>query len=58
MEAYSAFARPQVKNAPHQHYKVVSLVDEGLGFLLSVGVDSAPLIRVEMAVEAPFKEKR
>lgn len=46
------------ENAPHQHYKVVSLVDEGLGFLLSVGVDSAPLIRVEMAVEAPFKEKR
>ncbi len=43
---------------PRINYKVVSLVDECLGFLLSVGVDSAPLIRVEMAVEAPFKEKR
>ncbi|WP_231679673.1 hypothetical protein, partial [Ralstonia pseudosolanacearum] len=39
-------------------YATTPLVDEGLGFLLSVGVDSAPLIRVEMAVEAPFKEKR
>ena len=44
--------------APTPRHKVVSRVDVGLVFLSCAGTDNAPRMRVEMAVDAPFSEKR